>query len=381
MFDETFFKKISQRDETLLRRAFKTINGNIITNSNNDENFVFGNLRGIAPSPSTYKGVWNWDGAFHMIAASYFDKELAKNQAEILFSHMSPQGQLPDVIYTNGKTVTKFTKPPVIGWAVMCSDKISAGIDFLKKCRPYIIKNIQWWETYRSDGKLFFYSVSKMESGWDNTVRFDFPHKIDHCYSIDLNCFMADYYLAASYICEKTGETNAAEEYLRKRSILAENINKTLYCEEKEYYCDYNFKLKRHTKRLSPASFMPLFSGIADAKKAESMKRLAESDKYFYKGMPTVSYNNLRYNSSKYWRGPCWLNTAYFAVRGLFNYGYHELAMEYIENILGWCYKNSESIYEYYDSKSGKGLGAKDFGWSSVFIIEMILLKYGKNII
>lgn len=126
---------------------------------------------------------------------------------------------------------------------------------------------------------------------------------------------------------------------------------------------------------------MPLFAGIADSEKAEAMKKLAENPNYFYKGMPTISYNNRHYNSAKYWRGPCWLNTAYFAIRGLYDYGYKELAMEYIENILSWCYKNSESIYEYYDSKSGKGLGAENFGWSSVFIIEMILLKYAENII
>lgn len=381
MFDENFLKKLSQRDEILLKRAFKTIKNNIIEKPDNDKNFVFGDLRGIVPSPSTYKGVWNWDGAFHMIAASYFDKKLAEDQAEILFSHMSENGQLPDVIYTNGDSVTKFTKPPVIGWAIMCSDKISPDVDFLKKWYPYVVKNIQWWENNRSDGTLFFYDVSKMESGWDNTVRFDFPHKINRCYAIDLNCFMADYYRAAAYIAEKAGMENDCQSYIEKREELAKNINSILFSQEKRYYCDYNFKLKRFTNRLSPASFMPLFAGIADSEKAEAMKKLAENPNYFYKGMPTISYNNRHYNSAKYWRGPCWLNTAYFAIRGLYDYGYKELAMEYIENILSWCYKNSESIYEYYDSKSGKGLGAENFGWSSVFIIEMILLKYAENII
>lgn len=85
MFNENSIKKISQRDKALLERAFKTIKNNIIEKPDNDKNFVFGDLRGIVPSPATYKGVWNWDGAFHMIAASYFDKKLAEDQAEILF--------------------------------------------------------------------------------------------------------------------------------------------------------------------------------------------------------------------------------------------------------------------------------------------------------
>ena len=385
MFDKDFLKQIAVRDRVLLERAFETIKNNIIQKPEGAEDFAFGDFRGIVPSPSTYKGVWNRDGAFHMIAASYFDRELAHDQARILFSRMSGDGQFPDVIYTNGNAVTKFTKPPVIGWAIMCSDKISPDSEFLKRCYPYIVKNIGWWEKKRSDGRLFFYNISKniskMESGWDNTVRFDFPHKINHCHAIDLNCYMADYYLAASYIAKKIGNGADSREFLKKRSALAEKINSELYCSEKGYYCDYDFKLRRFTNRLSPASFMPLFSNIADAEKGARMKALAENPKCFYKGMPTISYSSRHYNSSKYWRGPCWLNTAYFAVRGLYNYGYKKLAQKYIENILGWCSENSDSIYEYYDSETGKGLGAADFGWSSVFIVELILLKYGKNII
>jgi hypothetical protein len=41
--------------------------------------------------------------------------------------------------------------------------------------------------------------------------------------------------------------------------------------------------------------------------------------------------------------------------------------------ILDWCAAQQDSIYEYYDSKPGKGLGAKQYGWSSAFIIEFIL--------
>lgn len=108
------------------------------------------------------------------------------------------------------------------------------------------------------------------------------------------------------------------------------------------------------------------------------MKTLAESESWFYPGIPTISYNHPRYRANKYWRGPCWLNTAYFTVRGLWNYGYRNLSESLTENLLNWCAQNEDSIYEYYDSKTGKGLGARDFGWSSVFILEL-LLKYEEN--
>jgi hypothetical protein len=72
--------------------------------------------------------------------------------------------------------------------------------------------------------------------------------------------------------------------------------------------------------------------------------------------------------------------TVTFTIRGLSDYGYKDLAKELAQNLLDWCTTNADSIYEYYNPITGKGLGAKNFGWSCTFIIELVLLKYGKNI-
>lgn len=381
-FEKIFpsFSSFEERDKILVKRAVDTLLGNVMRKGNNDD-FVFGERAAVVPSPRTYKGVWNWDSGFHTIAFSYFDKSVAHDQMRILFDFQKADGQIADVVYANGKTVFKFTKPPVLAWSIMCSDKIFPDDEFLRYCYEPLKKNLNWWETNRFDGTLFGYKVHKMESGWDNTVRFDFPHPISSCYAIDCNCFMVDFYRAMEYIAKRIGAEKDVETFFRKRKKLSDNINTLLYNKKKGYYCDYNFRLKRFTNRVSPASFMPLFCGIASKEQAESMKKLAQSSRWFYKGIPTISYNNLFYNHAKYWRGPCWLNTAYFTIRGLYDYGYKQLAKELCENLLDWCSQNKDSIYEYYDSKTGKGLGAKDFGWSSAFIIELILLKYGQNII
>jgi hypothetical protein len=41
--------------------------------------------------------------------------------------------------------------------------------------------------------------------------------------------------------------------------------------------------------------------------------------------------------------------------------------------ILDWCSRNRDALHENYDSKSGKGLGAKQFGWTAAFVIEFIM--------
>lgn len=373
------YEKFSARDKSLAERAVATLFGNIIVPPEDNTAFVFKGRQAIAPSPQTYKGVWNWDAAFHTIGMSYFDQEIAHDQVRIVLDFQKEDGQLPDVVYSSGETVFRFTKPPVLAWAVMCSDRIAPDTAFLNECYDGLCKNLHWWETQRFDGRLFGYKVSKMESGWDNTVRFDFPYRIADCYAVDCCCFMVDFYKAMAYIAGRTGRNAEIEAFDQKRNALENNIRNLLFQPEKGFFCDYDFRLRRHTNRVSPASFQPLFCGAATKAQADAMKALAESQDWFYPGIPTISYNHPRYRSDKYWRGPCWLNTAYFTIRGLFDYGYTALAADFIEHLLGWCAKNGDSIYEYYDSKSGKGLGARDFGWSSVFLLEMLLLKYNEN--
>lgn len=73
-----------------------------------------------------------------------------------------------------------------------------------------------------------------------------------------------------------------------------------------------------------------------------------------------------------YWRGPTWLNVAFFAITGLRKYGYEELYQAYKENILNMVDSEKKGIFEYYNSKTGKGIGAKQFSWSAVFVLEFL---------
>ena len=67
------------------------------------------------------------------------------------------------------------------------------------------------------------------------------------------------------------------------------------------------------------------------------MARLAADRKKFYPGMPTVTYDCPAY-STDYWRGQTWLNVAFFAVKGLENYGFTDVAGEIREFLLSMAY-------------------------------------------
>lgn len=116
---------------------------------------------------------------------------------------------------------------------------------------------------------------------------------------------------------------------------------------------------------------MPLFIEIASEERAEWLNKLAMDPNKFYSGMPTVAYDDPEY-SRTYWRGPTWLNIAYFAAKGLKNYGFKS-ADKIKETILNWVANEKRGIFENYDSKTGEGLYCDHFSWSSAFVIEFIL--------
>ena len=61
------------------------------------------------------------------------------------------------------------------------------------------------------------------------------------------------------------------------------------------------------------------------------------------------------------------------ALKGLKMYGYDGVADDIRRTILDWCRKNKDYLWEYYDSRTGKGLGAPQYGWTGTFVIEFIL--------
>ena len=94
--------------------------------------------------------------------------------------------------------------------------------------------------------------------------------------------------------------------------------------------------------------------------------------KHFCPAMPTVAYDDPAYVGD-YWRGHTWLNVAYFAIKGLKQYGFDALADDMKNTLLDFADKNGDGIYEKYDADTGEGKGCPCFGWSSAFLMEFIL--------
>lgn len=364
---------MTERNTILLDKAEKILMGNVYEY----DKFPWGEFRMISPGMGNYPGIWNWDSAFHAIGMRYIDGKLAEEQILGFLQFQQSNGILPDVIYEDGRIISTFSKPPVMAWAAAEVYKKTGNKKFLDRVFPYIEKNENFWTTQRMIEGMFHYDADKncnndeyltrvkYETGWDNSPRWDgFPQNY---WPIDLNCFMIMTYDAMIFMSNELGDKTNIRE---KKDNLAKLINKRLWNPEIGAYTDFNFVENKHSDVLTPSSFMPLFAGIADVEKANAMNEIAK--KHFLPGMPTVAYDHPAY-STDYWRGPCWLNVAYFAAKGLKNYGFTDTAEEIKETILNWVYNDGEFVHENYNAKTGEGLSCDHFSWSSVFLREFIL--------
>ncbi len=372
---------VSDREKALLSRAYDTLAGNTM----DTPDAPWAPYRCISPWKENNvvpSGIWNWDSAFHAMACAYFDIEQAKDCLRGFMQYQLPNGMFPDVIFFDGRVVDDFTKPPVLPWSVLTVYEKGGDKEFLAWCYDCFVKNEAFWVGERKYGELFHYSSqgtekeiakndylnARYESGWDNSPRWDAP-VVDY-WPIDLNCFMVTFYRSMSRIAEILGMSGS--EWNKKADVLTDAVLSTLFDPVQMCFVDRNFKTGAFSTVVTPASFMPLFIKIATKEQAEAMHHIGSDPARFYPGMPSVSYDDPTY-STGYWRGPTWLNIAYFAAKGMKQYGYTETATGIRDFILSMVEDNKDGIYENYNSKERRGMYWHSFSWSACFIIEFIL--------
>ena len=367
---------LGERELELIGAAYDVLKKNTV----HDAKAPWGDASVISQWSGPCAGMWNWDSAFHAMTVSRFDTQLAKNCIDCFTRFQLDNGMFPDVVYVDGRIVDNYSKPPVLPWATLAVFEADRDMDFLRVNYDRYVKNEEFWVRDRSDRGMFFYSAQsapeangylhpRYESGWDNSPRWD--KTIVDLWCIDLNCFMVLFYRSMEKMAEYLGESGKC--WAEKGKALEALIEATLFDDERRCYADRNRKTGEFNDVLSPASFMPLYIGIVSQERAADMERLAKDTEKFYPGMPTVTYDCPAY-CTDYWRGQTWLNVAYFAAKGLKDYGFDGTADGIKEFLLSMIYDElPRGIFENYDSKNRRGKFNPSFSWSSAFIIEFIL--------
>ena len=89
-------------------------------------------------------------------------------------------------------------------------------------------------------------------------------------------------------------------------------------------------------------------------------------------GVPLPSYDltGAAFDSTRYWRGPAWINTSWLVLRGLERHGRDAEAATLRTAMLTAV--RDHGFREYFDPNTGAGCGVGDFSWSAALTLDLL---------
>ena len=396
----TLYHKLDPHWDNII---YKDLVSKTILTLQNNTRIAAGELKhaGIFPSYhyKWFLGFWAWDSWKHAAAVANYDPELAKDQIRAMYDFQQNNGFIADCVFRDTSIENhnyRNTKPPLSAWAVWKVYEQDNDLNFIKEIYPKIVKQHKWWYEFRdydkdgiceygsTDGTLV---AAKWESGMDNAVRFDKSEMVKSSEtgfsldqeSVDLNAYL---YAEKKYLIEMAHILNEKEDSERfeiEAEILRAQIQIQFFDKQTGWFYDTSIDGETFIQAMGCEGWIPLWANVATAKQAEAVKNNMMNPNYFNTKVPfqTLSAKNPDFEPDNgYWRGPNWLDQAYFGVRGLHNYGYHEDAykatyklMHNAEGVL----TNGKSIRENYQPITGEGLESENFSWSAAHYLLLLI--------
>jgi hypothetical protein len=354
------------------------------------------------PSPGHYPWQWYWDSCFTSIVWRRFDAARSRRELESLLAAQREDGFIGHTIFWNqpltgsrrytynvtspDATMTASIQPPALAWAW----RIAVGDP---KQVPAIRLHHKWLEDNRDlDGDGLLWIVQPDESGLDASNQFDpiwghrahglpgFVLLVRHNRQLGYDVRrIAD---AGGSVCLEVMTNvlyNLSRMALGLPSLTQALIDRT-YDEEHGVFLPAARPEPRITPPVTVAALAPL--ALPDLPERIGRRLVEEhllDPERFWLPIPPPSVSAAEPGFSlrdtgligprRYWRGPTWVNAAWLVWLGLTRLGYADQADQLAERLGATV--SREGLREYYEPYLGTGMGAVDFGWSSL-VLELL---------
>jgi hypothetical protein len=353
-----------------------------------------------SPSLSRYPWQWYWDSCFAAIVWRRFDPGRARAELETLLAAQRPEGFIGHTIFWDRPVSlarlpfynvlsrrafqTETIQPPLLAWAW----RIAVG-DPAEE--PRIGAQVEWLASNRNlEGDGLLWIVQPDESGLDASPKFDpvwgrrangrigFPLLVQRNRKLQFNARR----IAAAggpVVCEVVTNVlwSLSLQALGRPSVTGALVER-LWDEQLGLFIDEAGPAGGRPRVSTIAALAPL--ALPDLPEPIG-RRLVEEHlldrRRYWTAVPppSVSAQEPSYEPDggrgivrRYWRGPTWVNTAWLIWLGLRRLGYAEAAAGVFAALARAAAR--EGVREYYDPRSGSGLGARDFAWSTL-LLEM----------
>lgn len=333
----------------------------------------------MMPSKLSYVGLWLWDSAIHALAYRHVDPELARNQIRAMISGQLADGMLPDAIYDEGVIATidhpisaEVTKPPILAWAALKLHETDPDPAFLQEIYIPLVRWNAWWFAMNDDDVdgLVQYN-HPYSSGLDDNPLWDVGMPVE---SPDLNTYLCVQMGSLAEIAEILGLESEAAMWRRRAAAIVRRMIADMWDEEKGLFNALHEE--EPIPVVTPFNLYPLWTGqLPEHIRDALLAHLTNPDEFWGDFvLPSVAYNDPKFNSLTMWRGPVWVNINYFFIEALRQIGEADLADELREKTLNLIMRH-RSIFEYYNALDGQPptTAADIFGWTAAVFIDLAI--------
>jgi hypothetical protein len=354
------------------------------------------------PSPGHYPWQWYWDSCFTAISWRHFDAERPRRELSSLLAAQQPDGFIGHTIFWDRPLsgVRRFTynvlsptapmtssiQPPVLAWAW----RIAVGDPAQE---PGIGRQHAWLDAHRNlDGDGLIWIVQPDESGLDASPQFDpiwrwrahdlpgYVLLVRRNRRLGFDARRIDD-AGGPVCCEvMTNVLYSLSRLALGQPSLTPVIVERMYDPRAGVFWPLARPGLKRRPPLTWAALSPL--ALPDLPEAIGQRLVEDhllNPNEFWLQMPppSVSAADERFairddpfpGVRRYWRGPTWINSSWLVWLGLVRLGYEQQATELAERIVGNIAR--EGLREYYNPHTGTGMGATDFGWSSL-VMELL---------
>ncbi len=375
----------------------------------------------VCPSLTGYPFQWFWDSCFHAIALLHLDPDQAKAELKTLMSGALPNGFMPHIIFWEtekrldflsrnivGQTEPHYTstmQPPIIAYAVERVYLATGDEEFKAAALPVLVNFYRWLRDVRDpDNDGLIAVIQPEEAGTDCSPKYDEalgltdfsnqgfiaalreiylayePLRGDDKKILEADLFHFEdvlvnsiYAMGMRSLARLLGGSSEADEFNQEADRTRDALLEKCWDEEAGAFFDLSGVSEKPVRVVTISSLMPL---ILDDLPRPIVNRLVNdwlsSPDHFWTPypLPSVPVSDPKFMPGNpkgfIWRGPSWINTNWFLSHALRNHGYSELA-DIIVAKSHECIEKS-GFREYYHPYTAEGLGAKDFGWSTLIL-------------
>lgn len=350
------------------------------------------------PSPSRYPWQWYWDSCFAALVWRRFDPDRSRAELETLLGASRPDGfvghtvfwehpvSLPRSLYYNvvsrSAAMTSTIQPPLLGWAW----RVAVGDP---AAEPRIARHHEWLRRNRDlEGDGLLWLVQPDESGLDSSPKFDpvwgrraharlgFPFLVARNKRLGWDARRVRD-AGGPVLCEVVTNVlwGLARLAVGEPSITPALVGR-LWDEELGLFLDEAQPSGLRPAVVTWAALAPL--ALPDLPEAIGRRLVEEhllDPKRFWLPVappsvsgaePSFEPGRARGLVRRYWRGPTWVNAAWLIWLGMLRLGYVQEAERMAAAVSEAVER--EGLREYFNPRTGAGLGATDFAWTSLAV-------------